>query len=147
MEKNLSPDEVSPLGLGHDPVKDPLKSFNGMVIANSLTMELIVLGLTLPMLRMLYQGSLWTGVNIGIIAAFIVFHIGMFAFMKKPWALTAILLAQAAGIGAGLFIHWSITAVFVIFGLLWLLALYLRSVLVERMKRGYLTTQHLESKS
>lgn len=143
MAENI-PDEVSPLGLGHAPAKDPMKSFNGMVIANSLTLELIVLVLTFPMLRMLYQGSLWTPVNIGILIFFVIAHVAMFALMRKPWVLTAILVLQLVGILAGFYVHWSIASVFIMFGMVWLLASYMRSVLVERMKRGYLTTQHLE---
>ncbi|NTS21713.1 DUF4233 domain-containing protein, partial [Bacteroides fragilis] len=39
----------------------------------------------------------------------------------------------------------SIAAIFIIFGLLWLMASYMRGIIVERMKRGYLTTQHLNA--
>ena len=45
----------------------------------------------------------------------------------------------------GIFIHWSVLAVAIIFAMLWGLALYLRSIIVERMRRGYLTTQHLDA--
>lgn len=41
-------EEISPLGLGEAPVKDPLKQFGGMVVASSLTMELLTLVLALP---------------------------------------------------------------------------------------------------
>lgn len=144
MAENI-PDEVSPLGLGHAPAKDPLKQFDGMVTANGLTMEIITLALVFPMLRMLYQGSLWTTVNIAFVAGLLIAHVAMFAIMRKPWVLTAILAVQLIGAVGGFFVHWSITAICIIFGMVWLLALYLRSVLVERMKRGYLTTQHIES--
>ena len=43
-------------------------------------------------------------------------------------------------------VHWAVAAIFIIFGLEWLLAVYLRSNLIARMKRGYLTTQHLNEK-
>ncbi len=138
-------DEVGPLGLGHKPTKDPLKQFNGMVTANGLTMELITLVLALPVLRMLYEGSLWTAPNIAFVVGLIVVHVGLFAFMRKPWVLTAILGVQIVGAIGGLFVHWSITAIMIVFGLVWLLAIYLRSIIVARMKRGLLTTQHLDA--
>lgn len=137
------PDDISPLGMGEAPTKDPLKQFNGMVTANGLTMELITLVLALPMLRMLYEGSLWTTFNITFVGILIAVHVAMFAFMRKPWVLTAILAVQVIGGVLGLWVHWSVTVIMVIFGLVWLLALYLRSIIVERMRRGYLTTQHL----
>ncbi|QPK80382.1 DUF4233 domain-containing protein [Corynebacterium lizhenjunii] len=133
------------MGLGSEPVKDPLRQFNGMVLANGLTMEVITLVLALPALRMVNQGTLWNGPTFIVLGALLAFHLVMFAFIRRPWALAAILGAQIVGAFAGLFIHWSITAIMVVFALLWLLAVYLRSVLVERMRRGYLTTQHLNT--
>ncbi|APT92065.1 hypothetical protein CPHO_03215 [Corynebacterium phocae] len=138
--------ELGPLGIGRKPVKDPLKQFNGMVTANGLTMEIITLLLVLPMLRMLYEGSLWTTPNIIFVVALIVIHAAMFAVLRKPWVLTLILAVQVVAGIAGFFVHWSLTSIMVIFGLVWLLAIYLRSVLIERLRRGYLTTQHLGTK-
>ena len=43
-------------------------------------------------------------------------------------------------------VHWSVATIFIIFALLWALAAYMRSVIVARMERGYLTTQHLTEK-
>ena len=31
-----TPEDISPLGLGHEPTKDPMKGFNGMVSATLL---------------------------------------------------------------------------------------------------------------
>ena len=39
-----------------------------------------------------------------------------------------------------------LVASIIIFALLWALAAYMRSVIVARMERGYLTTQHLTEK-
>lgn len=141
---NEPADGISPLGMGHTPAKDPLKQFNGMVTANGLTMELITLFLVLPMLRMLAEGTLWTSLSITFVAVLIGLHMVMFVFMRQPWVLGAILVVQVIGAVLGLWVHWSITAILVIFGLVWLLAMYLRSVIVARMRRGYLTTQHLD---
>lgn len=142
----VADNEIGPLGLGQDPVKDPLKSFNGMVIASSLIMESITLVLALPLLYKLYDGTLWTPFNYGVVIGALIFHVGMIAFMNKKWALTVIVWAQLLGLILGFMAHWSIAAIFIIFGMEWLLAAYLRSNLIARMKRGYLTTQHLNQK-
>ena len=142
----VADNEIGPLGLGQDPVKDPLKSFNGMVIASSLIMESITLVLALPLLYKLYDGTLWTPFNYGVVVGALIFHLGMIAFMNKKWALTVIVWAQLLGLILGFMAHWSIAAIFIIFGMEWLLAVYLRSNLIARMKRGYLTTQHLNQK-
>ena len=142
----IAENEIGPLGLGQDPVKDPLKSFNGMVIASSLIMESITLVLALPLLYKLYDGTLWTPFNYGVVVGALIFHLGMIAFMNKKWALTVIVWAQLLGLILGFMAHWSIAAIFIIFGMEWLLAAYLRSNLIARMKRGYLTTQHLNQK-
>lgn len=142
----VADNEIGPLGLGQDPVKDPLKSFNGMVIASSLIMESITLVLGLPLLYKLYDGTLWTPFNYGLVIGALIFHLGMIAFMNKKWALTVIVWAQLLGLILGFMAHWSIAAIFIIFGMEWLLAAYLRSNLIARMKRGYLTTQHLNQK-
>ncbi|WP_288748013.1 DUF4233 domain-containing protein [uncultured Corynebacterium sp.] len=142
----VADNEIGPLGLGQDPVKDPLKSFNGMVIASSLIMESITLVLALPLLYKLYDGTLWTPFNYGLVIGALIFHLGMIAFMNKKWALTVIVWAQLLGLILGFMAHWSIAAIFIIFGMEWLLAAYLRSNLIARMKRGYLTTQHLNQK-
>ena len=42
-EEQIPESEIGPLGMGQAPVKDPLKTFNGMVIASSLTMEALAL--------------------------------------------------------------------------------------------------------
>ncbi len=39
----------------------------------------------------------------------------------------------------GFMIHWSIAAIMIIFGRVWVMASYMRGIIVERMKRGYLT--------
>ncbi|MDK8680332.1 DUF4233 domain-containing protein [Corynebacterium accolens] len=142
----VADNEIGPLGLGQDPVKDPLKSFNGMVIASSLIMESITLVLALPLLYKLYDGTLWTPFNYGVVVGALIFHLGMIAFMNKKWALTVIVWVQLLGLILGFMAHWSIAAIFIIFGMEWLLAAYLRSNLIARMKRGYLTTQHLNQK-
>ena len=145
-EEQIPESEIGPLGMGQAPVKDPLKSFNGMVIASSLTMEALALSFSLPMLYKLYDGTLWTPFNYCFVLAAIAFHLVMIAFMNKKWALTVIVWVQLLCVILGFMVHWAVAAIFIIFGLEWLLAVYLRSNLIARMKRGYLTTQHLNEK-
>lgn len=140
-------EEISPLGLGEAPVKDPLKQFGGMVVASSLTMELLTLVLALPLLYKLYDGTLWTPFNYSVVIGMAVILLVSFAFMNKPWIVSAMIALHVLAIVLGFMIHWSIATIMIIFGLLWLMASYMRGIIVERMKRGYLTTQHLNKSS
>ncbi|MHB2251986.1 DUF4233 domain-containing protein [Corynebacterium aurimucosum] len=144
--KPVPEDEIGPLGLGQAPAKDPLKQFGGMVVASSLTMELITLVLALPMLYKLYDGTLWTPFNYGVVIGFMVLLLASFPFMNKSWIVGVQIVLHVIGIVLGFMVHWSVATIFIIFALLWALAAYMRSVLVARMDRGYLTTQHLTEK-
>lgn len=144
--KPVPEEEIGPLGLGQAPAKDPLKQFGGMVVASSLTLELITLVLALPMLYKLYDGTLWTPFNYGVVIGFMVLLLASFPFMNKPWIVGVLIVFHVIGIVLGFMVHWSVATIFIIFALLWALAAYMRSVLVARMDRGYLTTQHLNQK-
>ncbi len=144
--KPIPEEEIGPLGLGQAPAKDPLKQFGGMVVASSLTLELITLVLALPMLYKLYDGTLWTPFNYGVVIGFMVLLLASFPFMNKPWIVGVQIVLHIIGIVLGFMVHWSVATIFIIFALLWALAAYMRSVIVARMERGYLTTQHLTEK-
>ena len=144
--KPVPEDEIGPLGLGQAPAKDPLKQFGGMVVASSLTLELITFVLALPMLYKLYDGTLWTPFNYGVVIGFMVLLLASFPFMNKPWIVGVQIVLHVIGIVLGFMVHWSVATIFIIFALLWALAAYMRSVIVARMERGYLTTQHLTEK-
>ncbi len=144
--KPVSEEEIGPLGLGQAPAKDPLKQFGGMVVASSLTLELITFVLALPMLYKLYDGTLWTPFNYGVVIGFMVLLLASFPFMNKPWIVGVQIVLHVIGIVLGFIVHWSVATIFIIFALLWALAAYMRSVIVARMERGYLTTQHLTEK-
>ena len=144
--KPVPENEIGPLGLGQAPTKDPLKQFGGMVVASSLTLELLTLVLALPMLYKLYDGTLWTPFNYGVVIGFMVLLLVSFPFMNKPWIVGVQIVLHIIGIVLGFMIHWSVATIFIIFALLWALAAYMRSVIVARMERGYLTTQHLNEK-
>lgn len=144
--KPVPENEIGPLGLGQAPTKDPLKQFGGMVVASSLTLELLTVVLALPMLYKLYDGTLWTPFNYGVIIGFMVLLLASFPFMNKSWIVGVQIVLHIIGIVLGFMIHWSVATIFIIFALLWVLAAYMRSVIVARMERGYLTTQHLNEK-
>ncbi|TRX59652.1 DUF4233 domain-containing protein [Corynebacterium hiratae] len=144
--KPVPEDEIGPLGLGQAPAKDPLKQFGGMVVASSLTLELLTLVLALPMLYKLYDGTLWTPFNYGVVIGFMVLLLASFPFMNKSWIVGVQIVLHVIGIVLGFMVHWSVATIFIIFALLWALAAYMRSVIVARMERGYLTTQHLTEK-
>ena len=144
--KPVPEEEIGPLGLGEAPAKDPLKQFGGMVVASSLTLELITFVLALPMLYKLYDGTLWTPFNYGVVIGFMVLLLASFPFMNKSWIVGVQIVLHVIGIVLGFMVHWSVATIFIIFALLWALAAYMRSVIVARMERGYLTTQHLTEK-
>lgn len=144
--KPVPEEEIGPLGLGRAPAKDRLKQFGGMVVASSLTLELLTLVLALPMLYKLYDGTLWTPFNYGVVIGFMVLLLASFPFMNKSWIVGVQIVLHVIGIVLGFMVHWSVATIFIIFALLWALAAYMRSVIVARMERGYLTTQHLTEK-
>ncbi len=97
--------EISPLGLGKAPVKDPLKQFGGMVVASSLTMELLTLVLALPLLYKLYDGTLWTPFNYSVVIGMAVLLLVSFAFMNKPWIIKPKMIASTCSAIMALTIH------------------------------------------
>lgn len=139
-------EEVGPLGLGQDPVKDPFKGLNGM-ISGTLVLEGIAILLSLLVVLKVEAGALWTPFNWGFITALGVIHFLLPAFVNKSWIIPVVLVIQVIGMVVGFFIHWSVFAMVAIFLLVWAFMLHLRSSLIERMRRGLLTTQHLDAKN
>ena len=67
----------------------------------------------------------------------------LWAFMqKRPGALSINLMLNVIAVGGGLFVHYSMVIMALIFIAVWMYILVLRKNLLERMKRGLLTTQH-----
>ncbi|WP_018296389.1 DUF4233 domain-containing protein [Corynebacterium lubricantis] len=134
-------ENVGPLGKGHAPAKDPLKGLNG-VLSATLILEAITIFLSLTVILRIDDGALWTTFNWGYIVVLGAAHF-LLAFMTRfKWALPAALVLQVLLL-LGVFIHWSIFAIGVIFALVWWFVLTLRRNLIERMERGLLVTQHL----
>ena len=139
--KRTSRPQTSPLGPGHAPVKDPLKGLNG-VLSGTLIMEALTVFLILLVVLKVDGGAHWTTFNWVYVTVIGLAHVVMAFFQKKPAALWIDLALQIPLI-FGFFIHWSVTAVGIIFGVVWYFVIRMRSEIVQRMRGGYLTTQHL----
>lgn len=132
--------EYGPLGPGHAPAKDPLKGLRG-VMAGTLVMESIALLLVLTVIARVDDGKYWTTFNWVFVLAV---GLAMFvlAFMqKRSWAMTVNVALQVIAVG-GFLVHPSMGIMALIFVAVWIYIFYLRKNLIERMKRGLLTTQH-----
>lgn len=133
--------EMGPLGPGKQPVKDPMAGLGG-VLSGTLIMEAITVLLILTVILKVDDGVHWTTFNWVYITVIGVAHVVMAAFQRKPAALWIDLALQIPLI-LGFFIHWSVTAVGIIFGIVWYFIIRLRSEMIQRMRHGYLVTQHL----
>ncbi|MBN9644169.1 DUF4233 domain-containing protein [Corynebacterium mendelii] len=130
-----------PLGKGHAPTKDPMKGLRG-VMAGTLVMESISLLLVLTVILRIDGGEHWTTFNWMYVTAIGVAMFVLGFAMKKPWAMAANWILQVLALVGGVIVHISMGIMAVVFILVWLYIMYLRKVLIERMQRGLLTTQH-----
>lgn len=137
----MSDEKYGPLGRGHEPTKDPMKGFNG-VVAGVLILEAITIFLALTVILKIDDGELWTTFNWGYITALGVAHTVLAFLTRFKWALPVAIVLQVLLLAGGL-IHWSVFAIGVMFGVVWWFVLTLRRNMLERMERGLLTTQHL----
>ncbi|MBV7281826.1 MULTISPECIES: DUF4233 domain-containing protein [unclassified Corynebacterium] len=137
MSKNV---EYGPLGPGHAPDKDPMKGLRG-VMAGILSMESISLLLVLTVILRVDGGSYWTTFNWVYVSAVGVAHMVLAFMMKARWALPAIWVLQIFAL-AGIIVHVSMGIMAVVFIVVWAYVFYLRKNILERMRRGYLASQH-----
>ena len=133
--------DMSPLGPGKAPVKDPMAGLTG-VLSGTLVMEAITIFLILTVILKVENGELWTTFNWVYVTVIGVAHVVVAFFQKKPVMLWVDLVLQIPLI-FGFFIHWSVTAVGITFGVVWFFIIKLRSEMLQRMRAGYLVTQHL----
>lgn len=119
------------------PKKDPLKAFRG-IMAGTLILEVIVVALALPVIAKLHGGvgTLVGWVTFGFIAVFI----AMCAFVRRPWAIPAVVGLHVLLIAAWLVLP-ALGVIGVIFGLVWTYMLWLRKDLLKRMAEGRLPSQ------
>ncbi|GGG72129.1 DUF4233 domain-containing protein [Corynebacterium pelargi] len=141
MSKSEQPIEYGPLGPGHAPAKDPMKGLRG-VMAGTMMMESISFYLVLTVILRVDGGSYWTTFNWVYVTA-VATAMLLLSFMQRfSWAIKANLAMQVFAL-LGFFVHVSMGIMAIIFIAVWWYLLYLRKNLIERMKRGLLTTQHM----
>ncbi|OEX92071.1 DUF4233 domain-containing protein [Corynebacterium sp. Marseille-P4321] len=133
--------EMGPLGPGKAPVKDPIQGLHG-VLVGTLIMEAITIFLILTVILKVNDGQYWTTFNWVYVTIVGLAHVVATFFQKKPWALWLDLALQIPLL-IGFFVHWSVPVVGVIFGFVWFLIVKMRSEILQRMRHGYLVTQHL----
>lgn len=136
------PVEYGPLGPGSAPVKDPIKGLSG-VLSGTLVMEAITIWLCLTVILKINDGELWTTFNWVFITAMGLIHFLAAFFQRRPKALLFDVALQVPLILIGFVIHWSVGAVGIMFGIVWFLIVKMRAEILERQRRGLLTTQHL----
>lgn len=137
------PPEYGPLGPGHAPVKDPMQALTG-VLSGTLVMEAITVFLILLVVLKVDNGELWTTFNWVYITVIGVAHLVMAFLQRIPGALWIDIALQIPLI-FGFFIHWSVTVVGLMFGIVWFYIVKMRSEMAQRMRGGYLVTQHIGS--
>ncbi|MFP7364270.1 DUF4233 domain-containing protein [Corynebacterium callunae] len=141
MSKRDEAVEYGPLGPGHDPVKDPMKGIRG-VMAGTLVMEAITIALVLTVILRVDNGVHWTTFNWVYVTVIALAHLVAAFLQKFSWAIPLNIGLQVLAL-LGFFIHPAMGFAAIIFIIVWAYLLYLRSNLIDRMKRGLLSTQHL----
>lgn len=126
-----SPGEAEPAA-GGQPKRDPWKGLRG-VMAGTLILEAIVVGLALPVIAKLGGGISTTGgvVTIALAVAMIVAA----GTLRTGWGLPLALVLQAVMIACGLF-QFTLGVLGVMFALIWGYILWLRQDLIKHIDRG-----------
>lgn len=86
-------------------------------------------------------GAYWTTFNWVYVTAVATAHLIMAFLQRLPFALPINLVLQIFALG-GFFVHPSMGIMALIYIAVWWYLLHLRRNLIERMRRGLLTTQH-----
>ncbi|BBX87036.1 membrane protein [Mycolicibacterium aubagnense] len=116
---------------------DPWKSFRG-VMAGTLILEVIVVLLALPVVSVFHGGL--TPLSSGYLIGMAIVLALLSGLQGRSWALAANVGIQFVLI-LGAFIDVTIGVVGIIFLLVWVLILYLRSEVKRRQDRGLLPGQ------
>ena len=123
------------------PPPDPWKSFRG-VMAGTLILESIVVLLALPVVSVV-GGGLNT-FSMAYLIGFAMVLILMAGIQGRSWAIWANLGVQL-GLVAGWVIYPGVGVMGVVFLIVWLLIVYLRSEVLSRQRRGLLPGQQQPS--
>ncbi|MYR05967.1 DUF4233 domain-containing protein [Gordonia sp. SID5947] len=119
------------------PANDPWKGLRG-VMAGTLILEVIVLGLAFPIVANIGSGLTWlSGVYLGVV---VLAHILAAGLQGRSYALRLDLALQVLVIVGGVF-HWSIAVIGVIFLCVWVYIAYIKHDVEVRISRGMLPGQ------
>ncbi|MEE3850732.1 DUF4233 domain-containing protein [Gordonia sp. LSe1-13] len=119
------------------PTTDPWKGLRG-VMAGTLILEVIVIGLAFPIVANLGPGITWlSGGYLGLVVVAFIAAAGM---QGRSYALRLDLGLQALVIAGG-FLHWSVAVVGVIFLCVWVYIAYIKRDVEQRMAKGMLAGQ------
>lgn len=125
------------------PTNDPWKGFRG-VMAGTLILEAIVVGLTFPIVARLGDGlTMISGGYLAVVGLALILASGM---QGRPQALNTNMVLQLFVIAGGLF-HWSIAVIGVVFSFVWIYIWYLRRDVLNKIARGELYGQEPVSKT
>ncbi|ASR03801.1 DUF4233 domain-containing protein [Gordonia rubripertincta] len=119
------------------PTNDPWKGLRG-VMAGTMILEVIVIILAFPIVWRLGGGLTW--VSGGYLILLVLAMISAAGMQGRPYALKLDLALQVAVIIGGVF-HWSIAAVGVVFGSVWLYIVYIKRDVEKRVEQGMLPGQ------
>ena len=119
------------------PTNDPWKGLRG-VMAGTMILEVIVIILAFPIVWRLGGGLTW--VSGGYLILLVLAMIAAAGMQSRPYALKLDLALQVAVIVGGVF-HWSIAAVGVVFGSVWLYIVYIKRDVEKRVELGMLPGQ------
>lgn len=119
------------------PTNDPWKGLRG-VMAGTMILEVIVIILAFPIVWRLGGGLTW--VSGGYLILLVLAMISATGMQGRPYALKLDLALQVAVIIGGVF-HWSIAAVGVVFGSVWLYIVYIKRDVEKRVEQGMLPGQ------
>lgn len=119
------------------PVKDPWKSFRG-ILSGTLILEMIVILLALPVVVNLSPGM--TAVKVGYVLLLALLAFLGCMVVKKPWALQAFCGLQVLVI-AGWIVHPGIGAVGIVFAIVWGYIVYIERDVRKRIAEGRLPGQ------
>lgn len=130
-------DDIDPVTGFRAPITDPWKGFRG-VCAGTLILEAIVVFLALPVVGTVGGGVTWaSGVYIVVIGVAMILGSGL---QRRPWAMKFNVGLQVLVL-LGFFAHPSVTAIGVMFSLVWGYLIYLRRDIRRRIAQGLLAGQ------
>ncbi|MDY6807544.1 MAG: DUF4233 domain-containing protein [Actinomycetota bacterium] len=119
------------------PTTDPWKGLRG-VMAGTLILEVIVLGLAFPIVANLGPGLTW--VSVGYLGFVVAAHIVAAGLQGRSYAIRLDLGLQALVIAGG-FLQWSVAVIGVIFLCVWVYIAYVKHDVEVRMAKGMLPGQ------